>query len=36
MTLNELERNTAYRAIKRRFFFEHTDGLDLLGLVPDG
>lgn len=34
VTLNELERNTAYRAIKRRFFFEHKDGLDLLGLVP--
>ena len=34
MTLNELERNTAYRAIKRRFFFEHKDGLDLLKLVP--
>jgi hypothetical protein len=34
VTLNELERNTAYRAIKRRFFFEHTEGLDLLGLVP--
>ena len=25
MTLNESERNTAYRAIKRRFFFEHTE-----------
>jgi Domain of unknown function (DUF4338) len=34
MTLNEVERNTAYRAIKRRFFFEHTKGLDLLKLVP--
>jgi hypothetical protein len=34
VTLNEMERNTAYRAIKRRFFFEHKDGLDLLGLVP--
>lgn len=34
MTLNELERNTAYRAIKRRFFFEHKDGADLLALVP--
>jgi hypothetical protein len=35
VTLNELERTAAYRAIKRRFFFEHTDGLDLLGLVPE-
>ncbi|MGH3673404.1 MAG: Druantia anti-phage system protein DruA, partial [Pseudonocardiaceae bacterium] len=34
VTLNEQERNTAYRAIKRRFFFEHKDGLDLLALVP--
>jgi hypothetical protein len=34
MTLNELERNSAYRAIKRRFFFEHANGLDLLKLVP--
>jgi hypothetical protein len=34
MTLNESERNTAYRAIKRRFFFEHKDGTDLLALVP--
>jgi hypothetical protein len=34
MTLNETERNTAYRAIKRRFFFEHASGLDLLRLVP--
>ncbi len=34
MTLNETERNSAYRAIKRRFFFEHKDGLDLLKLVP--
>ncbi|MEZ4503114.1 MAG: DUF4338 domain-containing protein [Dehalococcoidia bacterium] len=34
MTLNELERNSAYRAIKRRFFFEHRDGIDLLRLVP--
>jgi hypothetical protein len=34
MTLNELERNDAYRAIKRRFFFEHEDGMDLLKLVP--
>jgi Domain of unknown function (DUF4338) len=34
MTLNEMERNAAYRAIKRRFFFEHDDGLDLLKLVP--
>jgi len=35
MTLNETERNEAYRAIKRRFFFEHKDGLDLLALVPE-
>ncbi len=34
MTLNELERAAAYRAIKRRFFFEHKDGLELLRLVP--
>jgi len=34
MTLNESERNTAYRGIKRRFFFEHEDGTDLLALVP--
>lgn len=34
MTLNELERNTAYRAIKRRFLFEHKNGIDLLTLVP--
>ena len=34
MMLNESERNTAYRAIKRRFFFEHKDGTDLLALVP--
>ena len=34
MTLNELERKTAYRAIKRRFFFEHRNGADLFRLVP--
>ena len=34
MTLNESERHTAYRAIKRRFYFEHKDGIDLLALVP--
>ena len=34
MTLNESERDTAYRAIKRRFFFEHKNGTDLLALVP--
>jgi hypothetical protein len=34
MSVNESERNAAYRAIKRRFFFEHKDGLDLLLLVP--
>jgi hypothetical protein len=34
MTLNETERRTAYRAIKRRFFFEHDKGADLLRLVP--
>ena len=34
MTLNEAERNAAYRAIKRRFFFEHKNGMDLLQLVP--
>ena len=34
MTLNESERNAAYQAIKRRFFFEHKDGTDLLALVP--
>ena len=34
MTLNEADRNSAYRAIKRRFFFEHKNGLELLKLVP--
>jgi hypothetical protein len=34
MTLNESERPTAYRAIKRRFFFEHRNGKDLFKLVP--
>jgi hypothetical protein len=34
MALNETERDNAYRAIKRRFFFEHTKGLDLFSLVP--
>ena len=34
MTLNESERRTAYQAIKRRFFFEHSNGLDLFKLVP--
>lgn len=34
MTLHETERGAAYRAIKRRFFFEHERGLDLLALVP--
>jgi hypothetical protein len=34
MTLNESERDAAYRAAKRRFFFEHKDGLDLLSLLP--
>jgi hypothetical protein len=34
MSLNEAERGAAYRAIKRQFFFEHRDGLDLLRLVP--
>lgn len=34
MTLNELERKSAYRAIKRRFFFEHRHGIDLFRLVP--
>jgi hypothetical protein len=34
VTLNEVERDIAYRAIKRRFFFEHKNGLDLLKLVP--
>lgn len=33
-TLNEAERDAAYRAVKRRFFFEHKNGLDLLALVP--
>ncbi len=32
--LNETERASAYRAIKRRFFFEHAKGTDLLTLVP--
>jgi hypothetical protein len=32
--LNETEQGSAYRAIKRRFFFEHTNGADLLTLVP--
>lgn len=34
MTLSETERSTAYRAAKRRFFFEHSQGADLLALVP--
>ncbi len=34
MTLNETERIAAYQAIKRRFFFEHANGPDLLALVP--
>jgi hypothetical protein len=34
MTLNESERDTAYLAIKRLFFFEHKTGMDLLALVP--
>lgn len=34
MTLNESERRGAYRAIKRRFFFEHREGKDLFKLVP--
>jgi len=34
MTLNELERKTAYQAIKRRFFFEHRNGMDLFRLIP--
>lgn len=34
MTLNEMGRDAAYQAIKRRFFFEHTKGMDLLKLVP--
>lgn len=34
MTLNESERTAAYQAIKRRFYFEHANGTDLLALVP--
>jgi hypothetical protein len=34
MTLNESERAAAYQAIKRRFFFEHVKGTELLELVP--
>ena len=34
MTLNESGTQQAYRAIKRRFFFEHKDGANLLALVP--
>lgn len=34
MTLPESERAEAHRAIKRRFFFEHVKGGDLLDLVP--
>jgi hypothetical protein len=34
MTLNETERTAADQAIKRRFYFEHTNGVDLLELVP--
>ncbi len=34
VTLNESERDVAYRAIKRQFFFEHRDGQELLRLVP--
>jgi hypothetical protein len=33
-SLPESERAEAYRVIKRRFFFEHTRGEDLLALVP--
>ena len=34
LMFQESERESAYRAIKRRFFFEHSRGEDLLGLVP--
>lgn len=34
MKLNEMERPAAYQAIKRRFYFEHERGGDLLRLVP--
>ena len=34
VTLNESERDAAYRAIKRQFYFEHRDGEELLRLVP--
>jgi hypothetical protein len=33
-TLPESERAEAHRVIKRRFYFEHANGDDLLGLVP--
>lgn len=35
MTLSESERTAAYQSIKRRFFFEHRNGIDLLELLPD-
>ena len=34
MALNDTERFNAYRAIKRRFFFEHAKGTELFALVP--
>ncbi len=35
LTLPEARRDEAYQAIKRRFFFEHEYGADLLALLPD-
>lgn len=35
LTLPEVERERAYRAVKRKFFFEHSNGADLLQLMPD-
>jgi len=34
LALPEAEREAAYRAIKRRFFFEHVHGRELLEMVP--
>jgi len=34
LALPEVERETGFRAAKRRFYFEHVDGASLLGLTP--
>lgn len=35
LILSESERESAYRVIQRRFFFEHANGGDLLRLIPN-